>query len=116
MLPCGAAWSSTSTTSDSAGCKSANAGIENQSLRTERGAEKQQMREIPKGQRFPGRPTLERLFARRNSDKTMRDQLMERAVSEFGYSQMELASFLDLHYSTISRILAITTRTAKIET
>ncbi|MGH7927044.1 MAG: hypothetical protein ACREQV_04550, partial [Candidatus Binatia bacterium] len=76
-------------------------------------AEKQQIREIPKGQRFAGRPTLEKLFARKTSDKTTRDQLIEKAVSEFGYSQMELASFLNLHYSTISRILAVRTQTPK---
>jgi hypothetical protein len=66
--------------------------------------EKQRIREIPKGQRFAGQPTLEKLFAQRTSDKTTRDQLIEKAVSECGYSEMELASFLDLHYSTISRI------------
>ena len=69
-------------------------------------SEKQRIGEIPKGQRFAGPPTLERLFARRPSDKMVRDQLIEKAVSEFGYSQMELAIFLGLHYSTISRILA----------
>jgi hypothetical protein len=79
-------------------------------------AEKQQIRGIPKGQRFAGRPTLEKLFAHRISDKTTRDQLIEKAVSEFGYSQMELASFLALHYSTISRILASATRTSKLKT
>jgi putative transposase len=67
--------------------------------------EKQKIREIPKGQRFAGRPTLERLFAQRRREKSSRDQLIAKAVSEFGYSQMELAGFLDLHYSTISRIL-----------
>ena len=78
--------------------------------------EKQQVREIPKGQRFAGRPTLEKLFARRTSDKTTRDQLIENAVSDFGYSQMEVGIFLNLHYSTISRILAGTSRTAKVKT
>ena len=78
--------------------------------------EKQQILEIPKGQRFVGRPSLEKLFAQRTADKTTRDQLIEKAVSELGYSQMELASFLDLHYSTISRILSIATRTAKVKT
>jgi hypothetical protein len=68
--------------------------------------EKQRIREIPKGQRFVGRPTLETLFARRPSDKAARDQLIEKAVSAFGYSQIELATFLGLNYSTISRILA----------
>jgi hypothetical protein len=75
--------------------------------------EKQQIREIPKGQRFAGRPTLQKLFARRTSDKTKRNQIIEKAVSEFGYSQMELARFLDLHYSTISRILAQQRRAQK---
>jgi hypothetical protein len=73
---------------------------------------KQQIREIPKGQRFARRPTLEQLFGRKTSDKTTRDQLIDKAVSEFGYSQMELARFLNLHYSTISRILA-TARTQR---
>jgi putative transposase len=79
-------------------------------------AEKQQIQEIPKGQRFAGRPTLERLFAHRSMGKKRRDQLIFKAVSDYGYSQMELAKFLDLHYSTISRILARTTGTAKVKT
>jgi putative transposase len=75
--------------------------------------EKQQIREIAKGQRFAGRPTLVKLFAQRSRDKKRRDLLIAKAVNEFGYSQRELASFLNLHYSTVSRILAIETRTAK---
>jgi putative transposase len=77
--------------------------------------DKQQIREIPKGQRFAGRPTLVKLFAQRSLGKRKRDQLIAKAVSNFGYSQMELASFLDLHYSTISRILAATTGTGRVE-
>lgn len=75
---------------------------------------KQQIREIPKGQRFAGRPTLKKLFSQRSMGKQSRDQLIAKAVGDYGYSQMELASFLNLHYSTISRILAIATRTAKV--
>jgi putative transposase len=76
---------------------------------------KRQIREIPKGQRFAGRPTLAKLFARRTSDKAIRDRLIEKAIREFGYSQMELASLLNLHYSTISRILANTAHRGKIK-
>jgi putative transposase len=72
--------------------------------------EKQQLQEIPKGQRFVGRPTLEKLFSRRRRGKASRDQLIAEAVTHYGYSQMELAIFLDLHYSTISRILAATNK------
>ena len=39
----------------------------------------------------------------------------QKGVAGFDYSQMRLASFLDLRYSTISRIIAITTRTAKVK-
>ena len=35
-----------------------------------------------------------------------RDPLIAEAVTAHGYSQMEVASFLRPHYSTISRILA----------
>src|SRR5262245_20394929 len=68
--------------------------------------EKQQIREIPKGQRFVGRPTMEKLFSQKSRSKTSRDRLIAKAVTEYGYSQMDLASFLGLHYSTVSRILA----------
>jgi putative transposase len=77
--------------------------------------EKQQIREIPKGQRFAGRPSLEKLFSQKSLGKRSRDQLITKAVGGYGYSQMEVASFLDLHYSTISRILAITIGTAKLK-
>jgi REP element-mobilizing transposase RayT len=68
---------------------------------------KQRIREIPKGQRFAGRPALGKLFPHTKSrQKQLRDPLIAQAVNEYGYSQAELASHLDLHYSTISRILA----------
>jgi hypothetical protein len=43
---------------------------------------------------------------RRKPAKTSRDRLVAEAVTAHGYSQMEVGSFLGLHYSTISRILA----------
>jgi REP element-mobilizing transposase RayT len=79
-------------------------------------AEKQQIREIPKGQRFAGRPSLEKLFSHRSVGKQSRDQLIAKAITDYGYSQIELAGFLDLHYSTISRILAVTRETSKVQT
>jgi putative transposase len=75
--------------------------------------EKQQIREIPKGQRFAGRPALRKLFSHKSLSKQSRDQLITKAVTQYGYSQTELASFLDLHYSTISRILALTGKQQK---
>ena len=71
-------------------------------------SEKQQIREIPKEQRLVGRPTLAKLFSQKGRGKTSRDRVIVKAVTQHGYSQMEVASFLELHYSTISRILAAT--------
>jgi len=70
-------------------------------------AEKQQIQEVPKGQRFAARPSLEKLFSQCRG-KRSRDALIVKAVTLHGYSQIELARFLRLHYSTISRILAET--------
>jgi len=67
---------------------------------------RQKIREIPKGQRYAGRPALAKLFPQSSRQKTTRDQRIAKAVIDFGYSQMELANHLDLHYSTISRIVA----------
>jgi putative transposase len=66
---------------------------------------KRKIREIPKGQRYAGRPALAKIFPQRSRQKKTRDQLIAKAVTEHGYSQMELANHLDLHYSTISRIV-----------
>lgn len=71
---------------------------------------RERIREIAKGQRFVGRPSLEKLFSQNSHRKQSRDQLIVKAVTDYGYSQMELASFLDLHYSTISRIVTATNK------
>jgi putative transposase len=78
--------------------------------------EKQQVREIPKGQRFVGRPSLKKLFSERSRGKESRDPLIAKAVRDYGYSQIEVASFLGFHYSTISRIVAGVEETAKVKT
>jgi len=50
---------------------------------------------------------MEKLFSQTRG-KGSRDQVIAKAVTRYGYSQTELASFLGLHYSTISRIFAAT--------
>jgi hypothetical protein len=67
-------------------------------------AEKMLIKEIPKGQRYVGRPALKKLF-RANASKTARDKWISLAVERYGYSQAEIAGFLGLHYSTISRLM-----------
>ena len=66
---------------------------------------KEGIREIPRGQRYLGRPSLEKLFHDIRKRKAGRDKLIAEAVQRYGYSQKELAGFLGLHYSTISRLV-----------
>ena len=65
--------------------------------------DKQEAREIPKGQRLTGRPSLEKLFRERGKKKTAQDRQIADAVNQHGYSPIEVARHLDLHYSTVSR-------------
>ena len=46
-------------------------------------------------------------FQREAPGKASRDRLVAEAITAHGYSEIEVASFLGLHYSTISRILAV---------
>ncbi|HTN71537.1 MAG TPA: transposase [Methylomirabilota bacterium] len=66
---------------------------------------KKQIREIPKGQRYVARPSLQNLFKTVGNRKSSRNRLMTEAVNRHGYSQIEVADFLGLHYSTVSRLM-----------
>ena len=66
---------------------------------------KETVREIPKGQRLLGRASLKKLFDGAGKGKAIRDRLISEAVNKHGYSQMEVARHLKLHYSTISRLI-----------
>lgn len=61
--------------------------------------------EVPRAQRFALRPALTALFTKVMS-KDDRDSRCVLAVSEHGYTMKELAEFLGLHYSTVSRALS----------
>jgi len=66
---------------------------------------KETLREIPKGQRLIGRASLKKLFDKARKEKAIRDRLIVQAVKQHGYSQMEVARHLKLHYSTVSRLI-----------
>ncbi|MEW6584507.1 MAG: transposase [Nitrospirota bacterium] len=68
--------------------------------------ENEDIKEIPKSQRYINRPDLSRLFeGKGRRDKARRDGLIVKAVEKYGYSQKEIADYLKMHYSTISRIM-----------
>jgi putative transposase len=57
------------------------------------------IKEIPKRQRYVSRPALAEILA--GGDDNGRQT--RKAVIDYGYSQKEVAEFLGVHYSTISR-------------
>jgi hypothetical protein len=57
------------------------------------------IQEIPRRQRYVGRPELTALLPGKQST----GENIRQAIMEHGYSQKEVAEFLGFHYSTISR-------------
>jgi DNA-directed RNA polymerase specialized sigma subunit len=63
------------------------------------------IKEIPKRQRYINRPSLNELFNERLlREKQKRDRKIVEVINEYGYSQKEVADYLGIHYSTISRL------------
>jgi REP element-mobilizing transposase RayT len=62
--------------------------------------------EIPRSQRYAHRPSLEKLFnSKVRTNLSRRRDAIVRAVEQYGYRQQEVASYLELHYSSVSRIV-----------
>ncbi len=65
-----------------------------------------EIKEIRRGQRYLGRPGLRDLFSEKvMRDRKIRNEMVGEAVGEWGYSQREVADYLKLHYSTLSRLM-----------
>lgn len=63
--------------------------------------------EVPRAQRLVSRPTLSDLFENKDGlVKSKRDDKIREAHLQCGYSLAEIGRFLDLHYSTVSRIVS----------
>lgn len=67
---------------------------------------KEQFPEIPRLQRTVGRPALEVLFpAGEQSTKNKRNPTILEAHVKYGYTLKEIAEHLDVHYTTVSKII-----------
>jgi hypothetical protein len=62
--------------------------------------------DIPRAQRFPGRPALEKLFPKQEKrEKAARNKQIETAHMQYGYTLKDIADQLHIHYSAVSKIL-----------
>jgi hypothetical protein len=73
----------------------------------------EEVKEIPKAQRYLNRPSLAEIFENARGEKRKRDRGIGEAVQRWGYSEKEVADYLGLHYSTVSKLIR---REANIET
>lgn len=68
--------------------------------------ETETLAEIPRRQRFAARPSLKTLFPEGGfKDKDGRDRIIRQAHAEYGYSLSEIGRTLELHYTTISKVV-----------
>ena len=63
-------------------------------------------KEIPKSQRYISRPGLDVLFSGDvKENRTKRKKKAMEAVEKYGYNQKEVADYLGIHYSVISKLI-----------
>lgn len=68
--------------------------------------EKENLIEIPRQQRYVGRPDIEEIFADgENITKTSRNDKIYEAHIKYGYTLKEVSDFLGLHYTTVSKVV-----------
>jgi putative transposase len=68
-----------------------------------KGAEK--LREIPRRQRLLARPSLAALFNPTATDRSARNRQIQVAHRKHGYTLSEIGRHLELHYSTVSKVV-----------
>jgi len=67
---------------------------------------KKDIAELPKSQRYIDRPSLENIFSKNIlKDISKRNRKILEAVRRHGYRQREVADYLEMHFTSISRIL-----------
>jgi len=67
----------------------------------------EKVKEIPKVQRYLNRPNLTEIFKDAGGDKQKRNRGITAAVGRWGYSEREVADYLELHYSTVSKLIKV---------
>jgi len=66
--------------------------------------DKREVKEIPRPQRYVGRPSLDKIFGGQEA-KRQRDRSIYIAHTRYGYTLKEIADYLGVHYTTISKAI-----------
>ena len=68
-------------------------------------AQKKEIKEIPRKQRYATRPTITDIFKEKILDKQTRDKQICKAHIKYGYTLKEIADYLGVHYTTVSKAI-----------
>ena len=63
------------------------------------------LKEVPRTQRYASHPSLASLFSDAYASRSERNEAIRCAYFEHGYSLKEISDVLNLHYTTISKII-----------
>jgi hypothetical protein len=66
--------------------------------------DKKQVKEIPRLQRYVNRPSLNKIFSVQKT-KAQRDISINDAHTSHGYTLKEIADYLGIHYTTVSKVI-----------
>jgi putative transposase len=64
-----------------------------------------EIKEYPRGQRLSSEPKLDDIFQKEMRAGKSRDEIIYSIYYDRDYTQKEIAEYLDIHYTTISRII-----------
>ena len=67
--------------------------------------DKRQVKEVPRTQRYVSRPGLDMIFSGQEA-KGQRDMNINTAHMSHGYTLKEIADYLGIHYTTVSKVIA----------
>jgi len=65
--------------------------------------DKEKLKEIPKKQRYVTRPPLNEIL--KYKDKKSKNQAMYKACLQYGYTLKEIAEYIGVHYTTVSKVI-----------
>ena len=68
-------------------------------------AQKEEIKEIPKTQRYVNSPAIANIFKEKILDKLIRDTRIYKAHIKHGYTLKEIADYLKVHYTTVSKAI-----------
>lgn len=65
--------------------------------------DKENLKEITRKQRYVTRPLLNEIL--KYKDKKSKDQAMYEAHQQYGYTLKDIAEYIGVHYTTVSKVI-----------